>query len=214
MAAIVGRRAVGLALGFLVAGLSLACQADEAGSPGAVGGPESPIRDRHWTPPSQTTLTTSPIPSSPAVVDSGLIEKRVGEPGAIGCDGQQEPRCDVLFTVVALEWDPPCVGGSEPLPGRRYLRLEVDANATRKPHFAPTASALALSNWSAEASRGQAVQFVPMMGCSKDVGPIGPLALEPGFNIRGSVVLLIDADIQAILLKYKDTIFRWRVPPS
>jgi hypothetical protein len=116
---------------------------------------------------SMITATTEPAPSSRNIVTEGVIDKRVGQPGGLGCGEGDDAVCDVVFTVTALEQDPKCPGVSAPA-GMRLLRIEVDAEAAAPFQFEQPPTALLLAHWDVETDDGARHPLRRVDACSPD----------------------------------------------
>jgi hypothetical protein len=153
--------------------------------------------------------TTEPAPTSRNIVTEGVFDKRVGQPGGLGCGEGPDAVCDVVFTVTALEQDPTCPGVSAPA-GMRLLRIEVDAEAAATFQFEQPPTALLLAHWDVETDDGARHPLRMVDTCSPDAGVFAePLAA--GAHPRDSVVVEAPKRATFLWLQYLQTTWRWSV---
>jgi hypothetical protein len=153
------------------------------------------------------TATTEPAPSSRNIVTEGVIDKRVGQPGGLGCGEGDDAVCDVVFTVTALEQDPKCPGVSAPA-GMRLLRIEVDAEAAAPFQFEQPPTALLLAHWDVETDDGARHPLRRVDACSPDAGVFAE-TLAAGAHPRDSVVVEAPKRATFLWLQYFQTTWRW-----
>ncbi|MCU1696368.1 MAG: hypothetical protein JWR34_2431 [Mycobacterium sp.] len=144
------------------------------------------------SPPGWTIATTEPAPTSRNIVTEGVIDKRVGQPGGLGCGEGPDAICDVVFTVTALEQDPKCPGVSAPA-GMRLLRIAIDAEAAAAFQFEQPPTALLLTHWDVETDDGArhplgwSTPVVRMPECSPNRWPLVLIPATAWWSRRRSV---------------------------
>lgn len=163
--------------------------------------------------PTPTTATTEPTPTSRNITTEGIHDKRVGQPGGFGCGEGPDAACDVLFTVTAIELNPPCPGVT-PQAGQRLLRVEVDAAASLRFQYAVPRTALMLVHWAIETDNGDVQRDLRAVdACSPHQG-VFAAPLEPGTHPRDSVVVFAPSRATWLWLEYEETAtYRWPVRP-
>ena len=159
-----------------------------------------------------STATTETTPSTKNIITEGIHDKRVGQPGGFGCGEGPDAQCDVLFTVTAIDQNPPCRGGSPP-PNRRLLRIEVDAQASQTFQFEPSATALTLSHWALESPDGARDEHLQTVNACNPRPDVFTAPLAPAAHVRDSVVVIAPAAATFLWLKYEKTAYRWPVRP-
>jgi hypothetical protein len=146
-----------------------------------------------------STATTETTPSTKNIITEGIHDKRVGQPGGFGCGDGPDAECDVLFTVTAIDQNPPCPGGS--------------AQAAPRFQFEPSATALMLSQWALESPGGAMDHDLQLIdACSPHPG-VFTAPLAPAAHIRDSVVVIAPAAATFLWLQYENTAYRWPVRP-
>jgi hypothetical protein len=157
------------------------------------------------------TPTTEPVPSTRNIITEGVHDKRVGQPGGFGCGDGPDAVCDALFTVTAIERNPPCPGASASA-GKLLLRIDVDVEASATFQFAVPEKALLLANWAVETGDGALHDLVMVDACSTDAG-VFVRPLVPATHPRDSVVVVAPSRATWLWLKYENTAYRWPVRP-
>jgi len=161
---------------------------------------------------SASTATTETTPSTKNIITEGIHDKRVGQPGGFGCGEGPDAECDVLFTVTAIDQNPPCPGGAPP-GGKRLLRIEVDAQASKTFQFEPSATALMLSHWTLESPDGAMDDDLRLVEACTPRPGVFAAPLAPAAHIRDSVVVIAPAAATFLWLEYEKTAYRWPVRP-
>jgi hypothetical protein len=158
---------------------------------------------------SMIAATTEPAPTSRNIITEGVIDKRVGQPGGLGCGEGADAVCDVVFTVTALDQDTKCAGVATST-GMRLLRIEIDAEAAATYQHDQPPTALELTHWDVETDDGSRHRLQMVGACSPDPGVFAePLAA--GAHSRDSVVVEAPKRATFIWLQYLQTTWRWSV---
>jgi hypothetical protein len=157
------------------------------------------------------TPTTEPVPSTRNIITEGLHEKRVGQPGGFGCGDGQDAVCDTLFTVTAIERNPPCDAAAPPA-GKMLLRIDVDVEASSPFQYSAPATTLLLANWVVQTGDGTVYDLQMVEACSPDAG-VFVRPLVPATHPRDSVVVVAPSRATWLWLKYENTAYRWPVRP-
>ena len=158
---------------------------------------------------SMIAATTEPAPTSRNIVTEGVIDKRVGQPGGLGCGEGSDAVCDVVFTVTALERDPTCAGVPTST-GMRLLRIEIDAESAATFQFEQPPTALLMTHWDVETDDGARHPLQMVSACSPDAG-VFAAPLAAGAHPRDSVVVEAPKRATFLWLRYLQTTWRWSV---
>lgn len=157
------------------------------------------------------TSTTEPVPSTRNIITEGIHDKRVGQPGGFGCGDGPDAVCDALFTVTAIDRNPPCNADAPPA-GTLMLRIEVDVEASATFQFPEPETTLRLANWAVETDDGVLHDLQMVEACSPDAG-VFVRPLVPAIDARDSVVVVVPSRAAWLWLKYENTAYRWPVRP-